>query len=72
MASEDRARGGRPSRPERATHDYVRRGTTTLFALEVATGRVTEACYDRHTHDEFLAFLTKVARAYPGRELAFR
>ena len=32
--------------PERATHDYTRHGTTTLFAaLEVATGRVTEAFY---------------------------
>ena len=56
----------RPGLPERATPDYVRHGTTTLFAaLEVATGRVTDACYDRHTHDEFLAFLKKVARDYP-------
>src|ERR687892_57947 len=32
----------RPGLPERATHDYVRHGTTTLFAaLEVATGKVT-------------------------------
>jgi len=60
----------RPGLPERATHDYVRHGTTTLFAaLEVATGKVTDACYDRHTHDEFLAFLKKVARSYPRREL---
>ena len=60
----------RPGLPERATHDYVRHGTTTLFAaLEVATGRVTDACYDRHTHDEFLAFLKKVAHAYPRRQL---
>ncbi len=35
----------RPGRPEQRTHDYVRHGTTTLFAaLEVATGRVTDAC----------------------------
>jgi DDE superfamily endonuclease/Winged helix-turn helix len=60
----------RPGLPERATHDYVRPGTTTLFAaLEVATGKVTDACYHRHTHDEFLAFLKKVARAYPRRQL---
>ena len=59
-----------PGPAGRATHDYVRHGTTTLFAaLEVATGRVTDACYDRHTHDEFLAFLKKVARAYPRRQL---
>jgi transposase len=60
----------RPGLPEKATHDYVRHGTTTLFAaLEVATGRVTDACYERHRHEEFLAFLKKVARAYPRREL---
>jgi transposase len=56
--------------PERATHDYVRHGTTTLFAaLEIATGKVTDACYDRHGKAEFLDFLKKVARAYPRREL---
>lgn len=60
----------RPGLPEKATHDYVRHGTTTLFAaLEVATGRVTEGCYDRHRHEEFLHFLKKVARSYPRREL---
>jgi hypothetical protein len=52
------------------THDYTRHGTTTLFAaLEVATGRVTDLCYPRHRHEEFLAFLKLVARAYPRREL---
>lgn len=60
----------RPGLPEKATHDYVRHGTTTLFAaLEVATGKVTDACYDRHGKAEFLDFLKKVARAYPRREL---
>jgi len=60
----------RPGLPERASHDYVRHGTTTLFAaLEVATGRVTDACYQRHRHEEFLHFLKKVARTYPRREL---
>ncbi len=60
----------RPGLAERATHDYVRHGTTTLFAaLEVATGQVTDACYDRHRHEEFLDFLKKLARAYPRREL---
>jgi transposase len=59
-----------PGRPERHTHDYIRHGTTTLFAaLEVATGRVTDACTDRHRHQEFLAFLRQVAAAYPRREL---
>lgn len=60
----------RPGLPERATHDYKRNGTTNLFAaLEVATGKVTDRCYDRHGKAEFLDFLQRVARAYPRREL---
>ena len=52
--------------PEQQTHDYIRHGTTTLFAaLEVATGKVTDACYPRHTHVEFLTFLKQVAQAHP-------
>ena len=59
-----------PGRVERRTHDDVRHGPTTLFAaLEVATGRVTDACQPRHRHSEFLAFLRLVARAYPRRQL---
>jgi hypothetical protein len=56
---------------ERRTHDYLRHGTTTLFAaLEVATGRITaDACYDRHRNDEFLAFLKTVAKAHPRVKL---
>ena len=60
----------RPGLPAKATHDYVRHGTTTLFAaLEVATGKVTDACFDRHRHQEFLAFLKLVAKTYPRVEL---
>jgi len=56
----------RPGLPEKATHDYLRHGTTTLFAaLEIATGKITDACHPRHTHVEFLAFLKQVAKAYP-------
>jgi transposase len=59
-----------PGHAEQRTHDYVRHGTTTLFAaLEIATGRVTGVCKNRHRHQEFLAFLKHVARAYPDREL---
>jgi transposase len=59
-----------PGLPERRTHDYVRHGTTTLFAaLEIATGRITGRCQPRHRHQEFLRFLKQVARAYPGVEL---
>ena len=60
----------RPGLPEKASHDYIRHGTTTLFAaLEVATGKVTDACHSRHTHLEFLAFLKQLAKAYPRVQL---
>jgi transposase len=60
----------RPGRPERHTHDYLRHGTTTLFAaLEVATGRITDACRPRHRHGEFVDFLKLVAGCYPRRDL---
>ena len=60
----------RPDLPEKWTHDYVRHGTTTLFAaLEVATGKITQACYPRHRSDEFLRFLKQVAKAYPRVQL---
>jgi transposase len=56
--------------PQKQTADYVRHGTTTLFAaLEVATGKVTDACYPRHRNEEFLRFLKQVAKAYPRRKL---
>jgi transposase len=42
----------------------------SLFAaLNTATGQVTDACYPRHRHQEFLKFLKQVARAYPGTGL---
>ena len=60
----------RPGLPAKQTHDYKRNGTTTLFAaLEVATGQVTQACYDQHRHEEFLRFLKLVAKTYPRRKL---
>ena len=62
-----------PTQPhliERRSNDYIRHGTTTLFAaLNIATGKVTSRCQDRHRHEEFLVFLRQVARAYPGVEL---
>ena len=61
----------RPGLPERRTHDYVRHGTTTLFAaLEIATGHVEQACLPRHRHQEFLRFLKQVAKAYPRGKLS--
>ncbi len=59
-----------PGLAERRTHDYVRHGTTTLFAaLEIATGKVTGHCLPRHRHQEFLRFLKQIARAYPDVQL---
>jgi transposase len=55
-----------PGRPEKASHDYVRHGTTSLFAaLDVATGRVIGRCHRRHRHQEFLEFLDHVDAALP-------
>jgi transposase len=39
------------------------------IALEVATGKVTDACYPRHRHEEFLKFLKQVAKTYPRVKL---
>jgi transposase len=47
-----------PAQAERGTHDYVRHGTTSLFAaLNVATGAVIGKCHRRHRHQEFIKFL---------------
>ncbi len=54
-----------PGLIERRSHDYVRHGTTTLFAaLDIATGQVTAALKPRHRNQEFLAFLKQIERAY--------
>lgn len=56
--------------PARQTHDYRRNGLTSLYAaLEVTTGAVVGECRPRHTAADFVAFVTRVARAYRGREL---
>lgn len=57
----------RPGVPERQTHDYIRHGTTWLFAaLEVATGKVIGKCQRRHRSQEFLKFLQAVDRQLPA------
>jgi transposase len=57
----DRTQPGLPMKKGRAstfTHDYVRHGTTTLFAaLNVADGTVIGQCQARHRHIEWLKFL---------------
>jgi len=51
---------------EGITHDYVRNGTTTLFAaLDIATGTVFTECKPRHRHQEFLSFLRRLDDAVP-------
>ena len=52
---------------EGVTHDYVRHGTTTLFAaLDIATGEVLTQCKRRHRHQEFLAFLRHIDASVPA------
>ena len=56
----------RPGQVERHTHDYVRHGTTDLFAaLDVKTGTVIGACRQRHRAVEFRAFLDQIERSVP-------
>jgi transposase len=56
----------RPGQAERRTHDYVRHGTTSLFAaLNVATGEVIGRCHRRHRHQEFLRFLNQIDASIP-------
>jgi transposase len=53
---------------EGVTHDYVRHGTTTLFAaLDIATGRVLTKCKQRHRHQEFLQFLRHIESSVPKK-----
>jgi transposase len=58
----------RPGQAERRTHDYVRHGTTTLFAaLDAATGRVLGECHARHRSVEFRKFLDTIEDSVPKR-----
>jgi transposase len=55
-----------PGYPERKSHDYVRHGTTSLFAaLNVATGFVVGTCHKQHRHQEFLKFLKTIETNVP-------
>jgi transposase len=69
----DRTQPGLPmkeGRPATMTHDYVRNGTTTLFAaLNVVDGTVVGRCMQRHRHQEFLRFLNAVEAAVPAGKL---
>ena len=56
----------RPGVPERQTHDYLRHGTTNLYAaLDVASGKVIADMTERHRADEFRRFLNLINRSVP-------
>jgi transposase len=56
-----------PGVPARRTHDYVRHGTTSLFAaLDVATGQIIGQTQQRHRHQEFLRFLKTIDEQTPS------
>ena len=49
------------------THDYLRHGTTTLFAaFDIGTGKVISQCKKRHRHQEFLQFLRYINANVPS------
>ena len=57
----------RPGQAERHTHDYVRHGTTSLFAaLDVQSGRIIGQCFPRHRALEFRKFLDTVDAQVPA------
>lgn len=56
----------RPGQVERRTHDYMRHGTTSLFAaLDTATGKVIGEMHRRHRSVEFRKFLDTIEAAVP-------
>ena len=55
-----------PGTPARASHDYVRHGTSSLYAaLDLASGQVIGSLHARHRAQEFLAFLKKIDTEVP-------
>ena len=69
----DRTQPGLPLKKGRCgtmTHDYIRNGTTTLFAaLDVLEGTILGRCMQRHRHQEFVRFLNAVEAAVPAGKL---
>jgi putative transposase len=55
-----------PRLPERQTHDYIRHGSTTLFAApNVLDDKVIAKCPPRHWKTEFLQFMDQIKRQTP-------
>jgi len=56
-----------PGMPEKRTHDYVRNGTTSLFAaFNIDDGTVISSLHRRHRSIEFKKFLTKIDAEVPA------
>jgi DDE superfamily endonuclease len=56
-----------PGTPARASHDYVRHGTSSLYAaLDLASGKIIGSLHARHRATEFLAFLRKIDTEVPA------
>src|SRR3954449_560348 len=56
-----------PGTPERATHDYKRHGTSSLYAaLDLSTGKVLGRLHSRHRAIEFKQFLQTIDREVPA------
>lgn len=59
----------RSGQVERRAHDYLRHGTTALFAaLDVKTGKVIHDCHRRHRAVEFVRFLERIEARVPSRQ----
>ncbi len=74
MQALDRTQPGLPlkqGRGQTMTHDYVRHGTTSLFAaLNVQDGSVIGSCEKKHRHQEWIKFLNLIKRGVPkGKEV---
>src|SRR5271156_5365242 len=69
----DRTQPGLPLKPGRLgtmTHDYIRNGTTTLFAaLNVLEGTIIGRCMQRHRHQEFIRFLNAIEAEIPAGKI---
>jgi transposase len=56
-----------PGTPERRSHDYVRHGTTDLFAaFNIADGTVICSLHHHHRAAEFKKFLARIDKAVPA------
>ena len=66
LANSQPAFPGMPGMPEERTHDYVRHGTTSLFAaFNIAAGSVISSILRRHRSIEFKKFLAKMDAVFP-------